>query len=736
MSETVESSHSWATVVPKTDVWTRLVDRVRILVALSPFFVMPVWIFPNCTDPTREGRFLVFDFVVCLLLVLEIFPSAYRYSRKWDLMHLPLLGLGVLFLVHLGVDPYLPEAFGRKLDGGIWLHYRYAFRYVVRYGAFLVWAALIVTGRFGPRFIIKAIDLTMLLAIPIAIYAILQNFGHELLEWSAAEERMRVMSTIGNALFLADYLAVVLIFYVGNLYRGRGRAWTILSCVAMPLLGVALYLTSSRGGVLALGGGLAVFVTIGLSRILSRRGWKRITLFAVAAIILLALFAVIITQIPATHAWTARFQEALSFSDFSLLSRLILWQACLWQWDSSPWIGVGMEQFRLRYLSVLRVVLQATPGAAAVIRTSKILAANEAHGDYVQVLAEWGIIGLALVTLLLVIGLTRSGTLALAVGGPWTGKEKRIAGVLFAALVAFCIEMLYGFQLRLPVHALLLFTCLAFATQLWHLPDRRREARSMSAWGWKSALGRVPLAVGAIGIALYALTVYRGETYGQVGRMLMATGHTMQGQQMTRKAHRLLPENGDFAFLYAVSLWEQNREQETVERLFDRAMLTSTNTRIPIAKGLFLMKTRRAQKAHRVLSEFAEFQASVEGLHHARGLVEYLSRDYQAAAGELETEVRLYPDNYEAYVYLAICYRLMNKTALAIETLEDALHVKSRGLEAHIQLSEIYHQQRMYKKAIREMREAISIANGLGDFRTATEMTVRLRQLRFEAEVD
>lgn len=292
--------------------------------------------------------------------------------------------------------------------------------------------------------------------------------------------------------------------------------------------------------------------------------------------------------------------------------------------------------------------------------------------------------------------------------------------------------MLYAFPLRLPAHALLVFSCWAFSTYLWRFPVRRVQRSPRRPWGWATAFRRLPISLAALLVSAYAIMVCRAESAGGAARSLLLLNKTTQAESVARIAHRLLPEHGDFTFLYAITLWERSKDIATVLELLHRAQLTSTNTRIPIAKGLLLMKNRRNQEAYRVLEDIASFQAPLDGLHHARGLVEYLNENYEEAALQLEAEVRQYPRNYEAHLYLAACYRILQKTALAIETLQRALSIKPGGLDAHIQLSEIYEQTRDYEEAERELQQAVDVAADLGDFETATELTVRLRQLRLE----
>jgi len=673
---------------------------------------------------------------VGFLLGLELVPSRNRFRLGWDLIQLPLIGLGVLFLVHLAVDPYLPGAFAKRLEGGALLHHRYSFRYAVQYGAFLAWIAFIAAGRFGPGFVVKALDLVMALSVPVSAYAVLQNFGYEFLDWREAAERMQVISTLGNPLFLADFLAIGIVLILGNFYRRRGRWCLIMSGAALPLLTFALYATRSRGAVLALAVGIGSFGILLAGRSFGGRRWRRLIVPCVALLLVLAIGATVMVQLPAAEPWMARFEDALSLSDFSLLSRLVLWQVALRQWSLSPWIGVGMEQYRLRHLETLRTVLDEIPGSAALFRTSKAAAANEAHGDYAQIIAEWGIVGLGLFLLLLTISLVRSGFAALSRRGPWTRKTRNLAGVILAATMVGAVEMMYGFQLRLPSQILLFTSFFGFSTLLWR-GGRTGAGGVIPANGVRARfLPRAAFALAGVLLAAYVIVVQLAEVCGGSARILLMLGEVTRARKLAFTAHQLLPEKGDFSFLCGVAMWEQKESPQKVLELFDQATLTSTNTKVAVAKAILLMQNHRNQEAFRLLQEYAELEAPLEGLHQARGMVEYLSRNYPAAVEELEAEVRLYPRNYEAYLYLGLSQHALGRTDRAVEAFRRALLAKPRGLEAHIQLGEIYFAERLYGQAIREYQEAMSVALDIGDFRTAGQLRIRLRQARLEAGLE
>jgi hypothetical protein len=129
-----------------------------------------------------------------------------------------------------------------------------------------------------------------------------------------------------NDLALALVIGLIIaLYWVGQPGLGLSRlAWLPL----IGLFGCTLALTRSRGGFLALLGGLAAFF-------IARFGWRRSLLLGLLALpVLLAFFGGRMTDI--------------STSDGTGQSRIQLWSDGLALFQEAPLFGLGMDQYRQR----------------------------------------------------------------------------------------------------------------------------------------------------------------------------------------------------------------------------------------------------------------------------------------------------------------------------------------------------------------------------------------------------
>ena len=175
----------------------------------------------------------------------------------------------------------------------------------------------------------------------------------------------RITSFLFHYNSLAGYLNAVMAFAIGVAVLGK-KVWTRwLGVVCLSASGAALFLTSSRGGMVACGT-LLVFSPLFLRP-------RRTTL---AVILVSALLAAAIAA-PLAMAAGAEAERLQSVDDFTQASRLALWGAAGVIFMQHPFIGAGFGTFRYDFH-------QYVPGMKDDL---------DAHNLYLQTLAETGIIG-------------------------------------------------------------------------------------------------------------------------------------------------------------------------------------------------------------------------------------------------------------------------------------------------------------------------------------------------------
>jgi O-antigen ligase len=363
--------------------------------------------------------------ILAFLSFLEILPTSGSLS--------PAKGAGLLLAVAWLARLSLRERDDRDFFGD---HPELTWMMI----AFLVWGAitLIWATQTGPGITALSRYLPNLLLLPIAYTAIrgrrdamlvlaaivigaVLAAGFGILqppEASIASEG-RATSTIGDPNELAAALLVGLALATGfALGRGRSPLLTLGALLAIPLCAAGIFLSLSRGGLIALA---AVLVA---GTVLAGR-WR----LAVTAILVVvaASGVVYFTQIASLPA-----RERVTTSNGGS-GRSDLWTVGLRMVDAHPIGGVGVGNF-----PVVSHNYALQPGK--LIRSDLIFSAEPkiAHNTYLQILAETGVPGL-LLFLGIVLG---SLSCALRAARVWAKRHDRRMEALARSLLLALIGML------------------------------------------------------------------------------------------------------------------------------------------------------------------------------------------------------------------------------------------------------------------------------------------------------
>jgi putative inorganic carbon (hco3(-)) transporter len=173
----------------------------------------------------------------------------------------------------------------------------------------------------------------------------------------------RITSFLFQYNSLAGYLNLVFPIAIGCAVYSEDKTLKKLGRIATWLTVPSVFLTQSRGGVIALG----VVILLGIW-ILNSSHKARIKMIVVALI-------TCAVAIPLVLQYMDRLQQ---LDEATTLSRLALWQAGLIMFIGHPVLGVGYGNYRALYDNYL-------PGAVP----GKL----DSHSIYVQYLAELGVIG-------------------------------------------------------------------------------------------------------------------------------------------------------------------------------------------------------------------------------------------------------------------------------------------------------------------------------------------------------
>jgi O-antigen ligase len=255
---------------------------------------------------------------------------------------------------------------------------------------------------------------------------------------------------------VAGYFAVGLLALVG-LASGRGP-WRLLAWPLVAVVGVAVVQTGSRGGLLALGAGVATFLLVGRTPRVRWRNAAILVLVAAAAVVVLLL----------SEASRRRWEATLTTGNLSHREQLypIAWDMFLDQ----PVLGVGpvtgLYELGWRTRHVLWHYVQAW---------------REPHNSFLYVATATGLLGL--VPFLIGLGL--------CLGQGWRARGRPDGLLPLALLVTMLAASMSGTWIHLKLFWFVLAYALASGSLLagpvvaWSqaVPQRGRTARAAGQTG-------------------------------------------------------------------------------------------------------------------------------------------------------------------------------------------------------------------------------------------------------------
>jgi len=412
-------------------------DRILFYGIAFLVFALPLFIWPGVSEYGYAKTIVALIGISVLTVLWGL--SAWQ-KGEWTI-RLPWITISVLGLVVASLLSLLVAVNGRVVVQSLVL--------VVFFALLMVLIAHAVRDRRDVHLLLLVLLVSAFLA---ALYGMLQYLG--VMRGPQGVGGLRnVISTMGNRNYLGGFLSYLLFPAVVLVVRPQSRAVRLLSilliafCFGMVLVvqqtGTLIGLTVSAAVLLA---GLLIFRPI--EPIRRSRFW-----------LLVLIGTLVITFLIEAPSGPLNSVVGLSQEPTSWIGRL--WkqgstQTRTWDWwvgwemfKDSPLVGVGLGNYKLNFLPYKAAFL-ATPRGE--VYDFYIDRAAQAHNEYVQVLAELGIVGvLALASLLVVL-----------VVSVWrriraNDESDRLDLLLFSCgLATLLVHALVSFPAHLPSSSLVL----------------------------------------------------------------------------------------------------------------------------------------------------------------------------------------------------------------------------------------------------------------------------------------
>jgi O-antigen ligase len=332
----------------------------------------------------------------------------------------------------------------------------------------------------------------------------------------------------------AGYMEVVALMATSFVVWGRA-GWgsrTIMGYTAIASLG-GVAISGSRGGYLSIAMGFGVLT------LLSLFAWGRMnnknSKLAIAAV---SGFLILIV----TGIWWAMQSSAVServgqINDPQNM-RLLLWKAALQQFSLSPLWGTG----GFSYLYFGRLFRDPS------VQNDPI----HIHNDYLQLLADYGLVGMVLFILFLFLHL-KSGILSYRqLVGKFSQSDQaqssdRLPLVIgsISAVAAYMVHSVVDFNMQLPLNALMMALIFGILAN----PGGRPSSSSIkdSGDGIRRSLQWVLPIFGAA-IIIYGYPMIRGEFMAEKSRVAMRDGQSRKSLEIALEGLKKCHDNPELYF--------------------------------------------------------------------------------------------------------------------------------------------------------------------------------------------
>ena len=193
------------------------------------------------------------------------------------------------------------------------------------------------------------------------LYGIMQHYGGL---WIIQVPQFgRAISTFGNPIFFAAYLVLAIPVILGAMFYAKNKLLKAALLLLFASGTLAVYFTQTRAAFIALGFAIGLFIFLAIKES------RKIILF-----IAILTAALVVLGASTRNIWSR--QQA----------HTLIWRDSLMMWADSPFFGTGPGTFHIYFPKYASPELK-------VIWPQEQNIINDAHNEYIQYLAEMGIVG-------------------------------------------------------------------------------------------------------------------------------------------------------------------------------------------------------------------------------------------------------------------------------------------------------------------------------------------------------
>lgn len=440
-----------------------------------------------------------------------------------------------------------------------------------------------------------------------------------------ADYGTRASGFFGYPNHLATFLCISLMMGLAVTFWSRWPVWAkILTGYSSLMCLLGLLITGSRGGYIGAAIGLLVFGLLSLL-LIGKLASGRVIVLIIAGSLGVAGLAWGVQHLK-TRSFLIESRTAETLTVDS--ARLRLWQAAWKQFQLKPVVGTGSGTYLYYGRQFRHPTIQKDP-----VYT---------HNEYIQLLAEYGILGIAAAVMFLETHLRRGWNSLLARASETTTAlttDRNTIAITVGGLSAMAAVMSHAFMeynLHMPANALAMAAIFGLLAGMGTPDDEALEEGEERPPDWPAIL-RLGIPLLGVWIGAQAIRTWPAEVYAEKARFALSDWKMLVEPEVPRKVESLARlglerdiRNPDLHFLVAEAHAalafqakepaEKSAEYEKSLEAYEKALaLAPRDVRLLLAKAQTLDKLQRFEEAATVLDQAEKLDPISGGVHYAHG---------------------------------------------------------------------------------------------------------------------
>lgn len=398
----------------------------------------------------------VFEAIVLVLILLWAIKVVADKQLKVDV---PQTALPIVALVVVG----LVQSIAVADSAGRWLSLSRNVGYTraaVTVLVFLLACFLIAQNFFTTRPRLSGLShFLVIYGLGMALFSLIQYLTwNGRFYWIRPTEATSAFGPFANHNHFAGYMELLIPLPVALIVTRAVRAeFRVLCAFAAAMMGIAGVVSLSRGGIISIAAGMLFLALMSLKVPRSRHGSERVSvarrLFPGVSVVI-AIIVVISAGIfwigadPVINRVTQGQSPLVEQKETFFKSRGWVWRDTIAMIGANPLLGVGLGAYETAF--------------SMYTKSDGSLRVPQAHNDYLQIVADCGIVG-GLLALWFLVGVFRAVSCGIRSHDPLFAALALGSG---AGIFAILVHSLFDFNLQLPSNALLFLLLSAVVTHI------------------------------------------------------------------------------------------------------------------------------------------------------------------------------------------------------------------------------------------------------------------------------